>query len=139
MFRTDSNKIISGRLSAEFGDFYNGAKRGFSVDANIKPNAHLSIEAMFDFNRIILPQDTFNASIFGSRISYSFSTKLFSKLFAQWNSESDVFSTNLLINYIYRPGSDFYLVVTQNYATEDETLHHLDTTVIAKMTYWWNP
>ncbi|MBC8229515.1 hypothetical protein H8E77_08215, partial [bacterium] len=111
MFRTDSNKIISGRLSAEFGDFYNGEKRGFSVDANIKPNAHLSIKSMFEFNRIILTK-AFNASIFGSRISYSFSTKLFSKLFAQWNSESDVFSTNLLINYIYRPGSDFYLVVT---------------------------
>ena len=139
MLDTDRNKKISGRLSAEFGDFYNGEKRGFGLDANIKPNAHLSIESMFEFNRITLPQDTFNANIFGSRISYSFSTKLFAKLFAQWNSESDVFSTNFLINYIYRPGSDFYLVVTQNYETDDETIHHLDTTVVAKMTYWWNP
>jgi len=136
---TDSNRKVHGRLSAEFGDFYNGEKRGFSVDANIKPNAHLSINSMFEFNRIKLPQDTFNASIFGSRISYSFSTKLFAKLFAQWNGEDDVFSTNLLVNYIYRPGSDFYLVVNQNYETEDETVRHVDTTAVAKMTYWWNP
>ena len=136
---TDRNKKIHGRFSAEFGDLYNGENRGFGIDASIKPNARLSVESMFEFNRIALPQDTFNASVFGSRISYSFSTKLFAKLFAQWNSADDVFSTNFLINYIYRPGSDFYLVVNQNYETDSGTIHHQETAVIAKVTYWWNP
>ena len=138
-FSTDSNRKVSGRFSVELGDFYNGEKRGFRISGSIKPNARFSVEPRFDFNRIILPQKTFDASIFGSRISYSFSTKLFAKLFAQWNSEDDVFSTNFLLNYIYRPGSDFYLVVNQNYETADESIHHQETTVIAKITYWWNP
>jgi hypothetical protein len=137
-FRSDGNRKISGRLSGDFGDFYNGEKWGLGIDAGIKPNARLSVDAMFDFNRVILPQEAFNASIFGSRISYSFSTKLFTKLFAQWNSEADEFSTNMLINYIYRPGSDFYLVVNQRYGTADE-FDHQETTVVAKITYWWNP
>jgi hypothetical protein len=138
-FSTNRNKKVYSRFSAEFGDFYNGEKRGFGIDTSIKPNARLSIEPMFEFNRIALPQETFNASIFASRVSYSFSTKLFAKLFAQWNSEDDMLSTNFLINYIYRPGSDFYLVVNQNYETDDESFHHQETTVIAKVTYWWNP
>ncbi len=138
-FRTKGNRMVSGRFGVEFGDFYSGEKRGFGIDANIKPNARINIECMFDFNRILLPQDTFNASIFGSRVSYSFSTKLFAKLFAQWNSEEDVFSTNLLVNYIYRPGSDFYLVINQNYNTDDGEFRHEETTVVVKVTYWWSP
>ena len=136
---SDGNRRTSGRFSAEFGDFYSGKKRGFGVDASIKPNARLSVDAMFDLDRVVLPQDTFDASIFGSRVSYSFSTKLFAKLFAQWNSEADEFSTNFLVNYIYRPGSDLYLVMNQSYDTDDADFRHQETTVIAKITYWWNP
>ena len=65
--------------------------------------------------------------------------KLFAKLFAQWNSEQDVFSSNFLVNYIYRPGSDFYLVINQSYNTEDGEFRHEETTAIVKVTYWWNP
>ena len=82
---------------------------------------------------------TFNASIFGGRASYSFSTSFFAKIFAQWNSEDDVIGTNFLLNYIYRPGSDFYLVFNQTYETKGTKPVPLDSTVGVKMTYWWNP
>ena len=57
----------------------------------------------------------------------------------RWNSEADELSTNMLINYIYRPGSDIYLVVNQSYNSDDADFHHQETTVIAKITFWWNP
>ncbi|MBI1922756.1 hypothetical protein HYR99_00750, partial [Candidatus Poribacteria bacterium] len=60
------------------------------------------------------------------------------KLFAQWNSERDVISTNFLLNYIYRPGSDFFLVSNQTYNSGVKT-ELVDSTFVAKMTYWWNP
>ena len=82
---------------------------------------------------------TFNASIFGGRASYSFSTSFFAKIFAQWNSDDDVIGTNFLLNYIYRPGSDFYLVFNQTYETNGTKPVPLDSTVGVKMTYWWNP
>ena len=52
---------------------------------------------------------------------YSFTTGLFAKLFAQWNADTNVVSTNFLINYIYRPGSDFYFVFNQTYDTNGTT------------------
>ena len=48
-------------------------------------------------------------------------------------------STNILFNYIYRPGSDFYLVFNQNYDTGEGSLALLDWTIVGKVTYWWNP
>ena len=48
-------------------------------------------------------------------------------------------SANLLLNYIYQPGSDFYIVINENYDTGDGQDKRTDTTILAKMTYWWHP
>ncbi|MDE0016234.1 MAG: DUF5916 domain-containing protein [Candidatus Poribacteria bacterium] len=137
--RTSSSRMIGARLQVEFGEFYSGTRRGFSIDATARPNARLSIEPFIEFNRITLPDEEFDANAFGGRVSYSFSTTLFMKLFTQWSTDRDVLSANCLVNYIYRPGSDFYLVFDQNYDTRDGGVKLLGWTVVGKMTYWWNP
>ena len=137
--RTSSSRMISGQLQVEFGEFYSGTRRGFSIDATARPNAKLSIEPFIEFNRITLPGEEFDANAFGGRVSYSFSTILFTKLFTQWSTDRDVLSANFLVNYIYRPGSDFYLVFDQSYDTREGGVKLLGWTVVGKLTYWWNP
>jgi hypothetical protein len=136
---TDDTKTLTGQYSVNFGNFYNGSKWGFTLDAGFKPNGRLNVQPIFQFNRVTLPQEAFNASIFGARVGYSFSTTLFAKIFAQWNSDDDIVVTNVLLNYIYRPGSDFYLVFNQIYETGGTRTALDESTVVAKMTYWWNP
>ena len=136
---TDDTKALTGQYSVNFGNFYNGTKWGFTLNAGFKPNGRLNVQPIFQFNRVTLPQDVFNASIFGARVGYSFSTTLFAKVFAQWNSDDDIIATNILLNYIYRPGSDFYLVFNQIYDTGGTKTALDESTVVAKMTYWWNP
>ena len=137
--RTSSSRMIGGQIQVEFGEFYSGTRRGFSIDATARPNAKFSIEPFIEFNRITLPGEEFDANAFGGRVSYSFSTTLFTKLFTQWSTDRDVLSANFLVNYIYRPGSDFYLVFDQNYDTRESGVKLLGWTVVGKMTYWWNP
>ena len=136
---TDDSKVISGRFGANFGQFYDGTRRGFSLRTDFRPNSRFSLEPRYEFNRIRLPLDTFNANLIGVRSTYAFSTNLFVKLFTQWVNEDNMLSANLLLNYIYQPGSDFYIVINQNYDTGDGQDKRTDTTVLAKMTYWWNP
>ena len=136
---TDDTKVLAGQYSVNFGNFYNGSRWGFTLDASFKPNGRLNVEPIFQFNRVTLPEDAFNASIFGARVGYSFSTTLFAKVFAQWNSDDEIIAGNLLLNYIYRPGSDFYLVFNQIYSTGGTRTALDESTVVAKMTYWWNP
>ena len=114
MIDTDEGRKISGRFGANYGTFFNGTNRGFDIQANFKPSGRLAFETQYQFNRVDLPNEApFNVNIFGSRIVYSFTTTLFAKLFAQWNSDDEVISTNFLLNYIYRPGSDFILFSTR--------------------------
>ena len=137
--RTSSSRMITGRLQVEIGEFYSGTRRGFSIEATVRPTARFSIEPFIEFNRITLTDEEFDANAFGGRVGYSFSTTLFTKLFTQWSTDTDIISANFLVNYIYRPGSDFYLVLNQTYDTRDGGVDPLDWSVLGKITYWWNP
>ncbi|MCG9133728.1 carbohydrate binding family 9 domain-containing protein [Candidatus Poribacteria bacterium] len=150
-FRLSSSdsRAISTTAGGGIEDFYKGTVRRAYLQTTLKPNGHLSLSAQYQFNQIVnLPTAYFTdgaprsvyVNLFRGRLDYSFTTGLFAKLFAQWNADANVVSTNFLINYIYRPGSDFYFVFNQTYDTNGTTKSRLlDSTVVAKMTYWWNP
>ena len=130
---------LNGRLSLNVGDFYNGNRRGFDLRIDFRHTGRFSFEPRYEFNRITLKEGAFNTNIFGGRLVYAFSTELFAKLYVQWSSDREVVTTNFLVNYIYRPGSDFYLVLNQTYGTDSMTSGLMDTTLVGKVTYWWNP
>ena len=146
---SSDSRPISTTLGGGIEDFYTGEVRRAYIQTTLKPNAHISLSAQYQFNQVVdLPETYFTdgeprpvyANLFRGRLDYSFSTELFAKLFAQWNADSNVVSTNFLINYIYRPGSDFYFVFNQTYDTNGTTKSRLlDSAVVAKVTYWWNP
>ena len=145
---SNDSRPIGTTLGGGIEDFYNGTVRRAYVQTTLKPNGHISLSAQYQFNQVVnLPTTYFTdgqprpvyVNLFRGRLDYSFSTGLFAKLFAQWNADTNVVSTNFLINYIYRPGSDFYFVFNQTYDTNGTTKSRLlDSTVVAKMTYWWN-
>ena len=137
--RSSSSRMIFGEVRLELGQFYHGNRSGLLLDATFRPSAKFSIEPFIEFNRIAFPETEFDANVVGGRIGYSFSTTLFTKLFAQWSTDRDILAANFLVNYIYRPGSDFYLVFNQNYDTRDGGAEPLDWTIVGKITYWWNP
>lgn len=146
---SSDSRSISTTLGGGLEDFYEGEVRRAYIETTVKPNGHLSVSAQYQFNQVVdLPTAYFTdgnprpvyVNLFRGRVDYSFTTGLFAKLFAQWNADTNVVSTNFLINYIYRPGSDFYFVFNQTYDTNGTTRSRLlDSAVVAKMTYWWNP
>ncbi len=139
-FSTSDSRILSITTGFETGEYYNGDLRKYYFDTSLKPTTRISVSLDYEFNRVLLPDDSFDVNLFSGRLNYSFSTKLFAKLYAQWNTEKDQILTNFLINYIYRPGSDFYFVYNQTYDTDKTTKRVLqDSTVVAKVTFWWNP
>ena len=139
MVETAQSGMFAGQFGVNVGNFFDGTRRGFEIDANFKPSGRFVVETQYQFDRVELPAGSFNANLVASRIVYSFSTRLFAKMFAQWNSADDVVSANFLLNYIYRPGSDFYFVFNQVFDEDSGSIGLSESTVVGKMTYWWNP
>ena len=138
MLNAEGN-VFNGRLGFNVGNFYNGTRRGFDLRLDLRFTGRFSLEPRYEFNRITLPEGAFDTNVFGGRVVYSFSTDLFTKFYVQWNSDRNLVTTNFLVNYIYRPGSDFYFVFNQTYGTDSMTAGLADTTVVGKVTFWWNP
>ena len=99
-------------------------------------------EGNYSRNQIQLPGRPHAASnVFGARLSYSFSPNLFVKAYAQMNDERELASLNVLLWYIYRPGSDLYIVYNQGFDQDKPGLPFLqsrDKSLTVKMTWWWS-
>ena len=132
----NSSRRLSGRISCEYGDFFNGTRQRVSTEAVWRYNARLALEGTYEFNHINLPNGTFNTHLFGHRFLYSFSPDMFVRGFLQWNSAQELVGGNFLFNYRYLPGSDLFLVYNQVWDTEGG-LEQASRSLQLKVSYYW--
>lgn len=141
-FGGNTGRKLGGFMSGEMGGYYNGRKQAIRTGLNYVPNGTLLFEANYSRNQIQLPGRPGAASnVFGTRLSYSFSPDLFVKAYAQMNDERKLASLNFLLWYIYRPGSDIYVVYNQGWDQDlpgERFLRSRDKSLIVKMTWWWS-
>ena len=135
-FFANSSRRLSGRASHEYGDFFNGTRQRVSTEVVWRLNARLGVEGQGEFNRISLPDGTFNTHLFGHRFLYSFSPDLFVRGFLQWNSAQELVGGNFLFNYRYLPGSDLFVVYNQVWDTESG-LQQASRSLQLKVSYYW--
>ena len=135
-FFANSSRRLSGRASYEYGDFFNGIRHRVFTEAVWRLNARLGVKGQGEFNRISLPDGTFNTHLFGHRFLYSSSPDLFVRGFLQWNSTQELVGGNFLFNYRYLPGSDLFLVYNQVWDTAGG-LQQASRSLQLKLSYYW--
>ena len=122
---------LTGRFA--IGDFYSGTLQSYKGGATIRPSERVNVQTTLTHNRYRLPEGDFNTSLLTSRINYSFSTRLFVNALIQYNSDARQWSTNVRLDLIHRPLSDFFLVYNDQRDSKNGDL--LNRALIAKMTY----
>ncbi len=139
-FTSSQAKRVYTVLRAESGGYYSGDKQTYRAEVSVIPTDTLLIENVYTRNRIVLPvTGPYVTNVLSTRVSYSFSPALFMKTFVQLNDATRTASLNLLLWYIYRPGSDFYIVYNQGFETAAPGPRELRTrgrSLAIKMTYW---
>ncbi|MFC1493495.1 aminotransferase class V-fold PLP-dependent enzyme, partial [candidate division KSB1 bacterium] len=146
-FSTPRTKALNGSLNINGGNFYNGDQVGGSIRGDLRLFNRFIGGFSYNYTKINLPSGDFHTNTSSLRMTYSFNPDLFVKAYIQWyadtiqNSGKNKFLANFLVRYIYRPGSDFYLVYNQqnlfgpNDHLEADVLSN--RTVIAKFTYFF--
>ncbi len=140
-YTSNQSKAVYGAASVERGGYYAGDRQSYRVELAFVPKDTLLFEHVYTRNRIELPWAApYITNVLSSRVSYSFSPDLFVKSFIQYNDATETASLNLLLWYIYRPGSDFYIVYNEGFDTEAPGARALRTrgrSLAVKVTYWW--
>ena len=108
----------NGRLSVQFGQFFDGDVRSLGLSAGrIEVLPQFSLEPSASVNRVELPQGSFTTTVLRTRANYSFTPRMFVSGLFQYSSGAETLSTNLRFRWEYSPGSELFIVYTDEWTT----------------------
>ena len=116
------------------GAFYDGERTDVEARAVVRLSSHVSAAPGISRSTISLPGGVFTATIASSRFTYTVTPNLSMNTLMQWTSEGRTFVGNVRVNYILKPGADFYLVYTEADVTAERWLPR-NRSLVAKLSY----
>ncbi len=110
-YRMGPQRRLAGSLSFQHGEFFAGdiTAVGYSR-GRIEVTRQFAVEPSVSLNRITLPQGQFTAKVATTRVTYTFTPRIFASALLQYNSTNNVLSTNVRLRWEYQPGSELFIV-----------------------------
>jgi hypothetical protein len=103
----------SGTVALQAGQFYDGTITALNVSsARVSVLTRWSVEPSVSWNRVDLPAGDFTTTVLRARSDFGFSPLMFASALVQYSSNDRVFSSNLRFRWEYRPGSELFVVYT---------------------------
>lgn len=115
MFSTPGNKLLSSKIEAEAGSFYDGTRVSLSISPKWAVSRYLELGSLLQWNRIEFPsrQLRYDVSMAQLRTKISLNTKVSAEALVQYSNVAKVVSSNIRFRYNPREGNDLYLVFNQ--------------------------
>jgi hypothetical protein len=112
-YQFGQQRPASGSVSLQRGQFYDGNITALGLSgARVAVTSQLSVEPSVSINRVLLPYGNFTQQVFRTRTDYGFSPRMFASGLLQYNSSDHTFSSNLRFRWEYQPGSELFVVYT---------------------------
>ncbi len=110
-YRMGPQRRLAGSLSLQHGEFFDGdiTAVGYSR-GRIEVTRQFAVEPSVSLNRITLLQGAFTAKVAATRLTYTFTPRMFASALLQYNSTNNVLSTNVRLRWEYQPGSELFVV-----------------------------
>ena len=113
VYALGQQRSTSGGLTFDRGQFFGGEWTSvgyFRGRVNLSPQ--LSVEPSLSFNWIDLPQGSFTTELLATRTTYTLTPRMFVAALLQYNSGADSLGTNIRLRWEYQPGSELFVVYT---------------------------
>jgi len=118
-FAFGAQRRASGNLSFTAGDFWSGDIKTLAYSsARISVVDQFSIEPAVSFNWVGLPEGSFNTNLASARFNITFTPRMFFSGLLQYNSGDDTWSNNLRLRWEWDPGSELFVVYTEDRDTD---------------------
>ncbi|HEY5546438.1 MAG TPA: DUF5916 domain-containing protein, partial [Gemmatimonadaceae bacterium] len=127
-YQFGAQRRVSGTIALRVGEYYNGTIRSLTVGpggnspGRVSVHRQLSVEPTFSISRIELPDASFTTRLARARVDYAFTPLMFASGLLQYSSADRAFSTNVRFRWEYAPGSELFLVYTDERETGDDGL-----------------
>ena len=110
-YRMGPHRRLAGSFSFQHGEFFDGdiTAVGYSR-GRIEVTRRFAVEPSVSLNRITLPHAKLTARLATTRLTYTFTPRMFASALLQYNSTNNVLSTNVRLRWEYQPGSELFVV-----------------------------
>ena len=113
---------LVGNVSVQHGTFFSGEKTTVGLSrGRLKVTPQISIEPSLSLNWVDLPEGSFRTELIQSRIVYTPTPRMFFTGFLQYNTSNDTIGANLRLRWEYQPGSELFVVYTEERDTLTRT------------------
>lgn len=108
------------KAAIDAGSFYDGSRLAFSLTPRWAISAGFEISSTYQYNRVRFSErdQKLDAHIARLRMLWMPSVKVSGSAFVQYNSDANLFLTNLRLRYNPREGVDIYLVYNEDFNTD---------------------
>jgi len=133
LYRSNNAARLSFETRVSTGDLYDGRRNGCAFAPTVRVNEHFNASFSVQVNDIDLPTSSYVSALMAMRLDYSLNTRVFLNALVQYNADSEEWSSNVRLNVIHRPLSDFFLVYNERRSGSTGDL--VDRSIVAKLTY----
>ncbi len=133
LYRSNNAARLSYETRISRGALYDGHRNGYALAPTVRVNEHFNASLGVQVNDIDLPSRSYVSTLLAMRLNYSYSTRLFLNALVQYNTDTEEWSSNVRLNVIHRPLSDFFLVYNERRLGSNGDL--VDRSIVAKLTY----
>jgi hypothetical protein len=136
-YNTNPAKRVYERFSWNPMQFYGGTKQAMTAAIGVRATKSLSSELNFSRNDVKMPWGDFISNLAILRVDYALSPRATVRSLTQYNSLTHEVTNNLRFNFIYRPGSDIYIVYSdlQQTGLPQAVFAPSDRQLVVKMNY----
>ena len=120
VYALGQQRVVSGGLNFDHGGFFGGERTGVGYTfGRAYLSSQLNVEPSVSFNWLELPQGDFRTDLVSVRTTYTLTPRMFVAALVQYNSTLDSLGTNLRFRWEYQPGSELFVVYTDERDTLD--------------------
>ena len=111
VFFTNQSKPVYISTRHVLGGFFGGKRYNNSITLGVRLGDKFNSEFILNRNDVNLPYGNFKTNIIRSRLSYSFTPRLYIQSLIQYNSVADAWSANFRIGWLQQANTGLFLVL----------------------------
>ena len=129
---TNQGAPVSVRMRLTFGGFFGGDRVVYGPQVRFRTSETFNTDLSWTRNDINLPGGAFITNLISSRISYSFTPRVYLQALLQYNDRADLWSSNVRFGWLNQANTGLFVVYNDTQGLEDSTLMRPDRSLTIK-------
>ncbi|MSO30130.1 MAG: hypothetical protein EXQ48_04190 [Acidobacteria bacterium] len=136
-YNTSPARKLYQRFTYSPQQFYGGTEHSVNTSLGFRASSQLASELQYQRDAVNLPYGNFVANLAILRVDYALSPRMTIRSLTQYNSSTHEVTNSVRYNFIYRPGSDLYVVYNdlQQTGVQHGVFAYNDRQFVIKLNY----